>query len=239
MKIRIIAPIIVDQFNEGIETEAKQFASPDTEIEVVNLDKGTASIESMYDEVLGSPDIIAKTIQAEKDGCDAVFIDCFGDPGVDAAREMVSIPVAGGFQPSVLTASLISGSFSVVSVLPSVGPMIRNLCRKLGVESNLASVRFINTPVLELAEKGSLLDKLFDQLEIAVTKDGAEAVVLGCTGMLGLAKGLADKAVEKGMPVPVVDPTGAAVCFLELLVRNKLSQSKITYPAPPDKERKV
>ena len=110
MKIKIILPVISDVFNAEVVKEADQFISPDTEIEVQNLDKGTASIESVYDEVLANPDIVKKVIQAEKDGFDAVFVDCFGDPGVEAAREMVSIPVVGGFQPAALLACMVAGS---------------------------------------------------------------------------------------------------------------------------------
>ncbi len=237
MKIKIVIPIISDIFNAEIIKEANQFVSPDTEIDVQHLDKGTASIESVYDEALAAPDIISKVVKAEKDGFQGVFVDCFGDPGVEAAREMVSIPVVGGFQPAALLACMISDSWSVVSVLSSVVPMIKNLAKKQGVEGNVASVRHINTPVLELTDKDMLKEKLMEQIVLAHRDDGAEAIVLGCTGMMGLAKSLEEAASEKGIPVPVIDPTGAAMGFLEMQIRNKISPSKITYPVPGDKER--
>jgi len=237
MKIKIILPVISDVFDAEVGKEAAQFTAPDTEIDVQHLDKGTASIECAYDEMLAGPDIVAKTIQAEKDGFDGVFIDCFGDPGVEAAREMVSIPVVGGFQPAALSANIISGKWSVVTVLSSVVPMIRGLARKMGIEQNVASIRDIKTPVLELTDKDMLKQKLLDQIEKAVTEDGAEAIVLGCTGMMGLAESLAKEAAERGFPAPVVDPTAAAIGFLQLLHRSKLTSSRITYEKPPEKER--
>lgn len=239
MKLRIVVPIIVDVFNAEVVKEVKQFKAPDTEFDVVNLDRGTASIESHYDEILASPDIVAKVVQAEADGCHGVFVDCFGDPGVDAAREMVSIPVVGGFQPAALNASLVAGKWSVVTVLRSVVPMISDLARKLGVDGNVASVRDINTPVLELQEKGVLENKLLEAIELAVDQDGAEAIVLGCTGMLGLARHLSEEMARRGKPVPVIDPTAAAIGYLEMLVRSGVSHSKVTYPRPSDKQRKV
>jgi allantoin racemase len=239
MKIKILLPIISDLFNAEVVKEAKQFISPDTEIDVQNLDKGTASIESVYDEMLASPDIVAKVIQAEADGFDGVFVDCFGDPGVEAAREMVSIPVVGGFQPAALLATMIAGTWSVVSVLSSVVPMIRNLSRKLGVANNVASIRHINTPVLELTDKEMLKQKLLEQIGIAHRQDGAEAIVLGCTGMMGLARDLETAAAAQGIPVPVVDPTGAALGFLEMQVRNHISHSKVTFAVPSEKDRNV
>jgi allantoin racemase len=62
--------------------------------------------------------------------------------------------------------------------------------------------------------------------------------VLGCTGILGLARTLQKTLAARGHGVPVVDPTGAAVGLLQSLHRNGLSHSKRTYPEPPQKERK-
>ncbi|MEE9307064.1 MAG: aspartate/glutamate racemase family protein [Spirochaetia bacterium] len=237
MKLRIVVPIITDLFNQEVVKEVAQFKAPDTEIDVVNIVRGPASIESRYDEMLASPDIVEKVVQAEKDGFDGVFVDCFGDPGVHAAREMVRIPVVGAFQPAALTASLIAGRWSVVTVLKSVVPLVDDLGRKLGLSQNIVSIRDIDTPVLELQDKGVLEKKLLAQIELAV-QEGAEAIVLGCTGMLGLAQTLEKTMGEKGRAVPVVDPTAAAIGFLELLVRSKLSHSLLAYPYPPEKERK-
>jgi allantoin racemase len=239
MKIRVVVPIISELFNEEVLKETAQFKAPDTEIDVVNIDMGPASIESHYDEVLAAYHITEKVKQAEADGADGVFVDCFGDPGVDASRELVRIPVVGGFQPAALTASLIAGRWSVVTVLKSVLPMIQDLSRKLGVDRNVASIRDIDTPVLELSDKKILEQRLLKHSEAAVREDGAEAIVLGCTGMLGLAQTLEKQLREQGLPVPVVDPTASAIGYLELLFRSGLAQSPFTYPSPPEKERKI
>jgi allantoin racemase len=238
MKIRIIVPIIYDVFNEDIVKETSTCKAPDTQIDIVTLSKGPASIESYYDEVLCSYHLLEQLKQAEKDGIDGIFIDCFGDPGVDAAREIVSIPVVGGFQPAAVTASLIASTWSVVTVLKEVHPMIRYNARKLGVENNIASIRDISIPVLELQDKRKLKERLLLQCEKAVREDGAEAVVLGCTGMLDLSRDLAQTLRRKEIPVPVVDPTTAAIGCLEMLIRGGLTQSPLTYPTPPEKERK-
>jgi allantoin racemase len=238
MKIRIVVPIILDIFNQEIMKEVSLFKAPDMEIEIVKLDRGPASIESRYDDAVATLDIMEKVQQAERDGIDGVFIDCFGDPGVESSREIVSIPVVGAFQPAALTASLISDTWSVVTVVRNVVPILKKLARKLGVESKVASVRYIDTPVLELKDKNILQKKLLTQIEKAAVEDGAEAVVLGCTGMLGLARNLSRVMEDKGIPIPVIDPTATAIGYLELIIRSGLSQSALTYPAPPEKERK-
>jgi allantoin racemase len=239
MKIRIVVPIILDIFNQEIMNEVSLFKAPDMEIDIVKLDRGPASIESRYDDALATLDIMEKVQQAERDGFDGVFVDCFGDPGVESSREIVSIPVVGAFEPAALTASLISGSWSVVTVVRNVVPIVKKLARKLGVESKVASVRYIDTPVLELKDKNVLQKKLLTQIEKVAVEDGAEAVILGCTGMLGLARNLSRVMEDKGIPIPVIDPTATAIGYLELIIRSGLSQSALTYPAPPEKERRI
>lgn len=68
----------------------------------------------------------------------------------------------------------------------------------------------------------------------AVDEDGAEAIALGCTGLGRVAHHLAQQMAAKGKPVPVVSPTAAAIGFLELLIRSRVSQSRLTYLGPPD-----
>ena len=239
MRIRIVLPIITTAFNQEVMKEGSQFVAGDVALEVVNIQKGPASIESGFDEMLAAPGIVENVVRAEKEGCDGVFIDCFGDPGVVAAREMVGIPVVGAFQPAALTACALAGRWSVVTVLKNVVPMLRDLARRLGVESNIASVRDIDTPVLELQDKGAFQKRLLLQAEKAVSEDGAEAVVLGCTGMIGVAKGLEQALARSGKPVPVVDPTASALGYLQLLIRGGLTHSKLCYRTPPAKERQA
>ncbi len=237
MRIKIIAPVITDRFNRTIEEEAERFALSDAEIQVENIQRGAASIESAYDEVLNAPDVVEAVIRAERNGFDAVFVDCFGDPGVDAARELVSIPVVGGFLPAVLTARLLTDRFSIVTVLPNVVPLLRANIRKQQMEGNIASIRTVNIAVLDLTDPDTLRDILCSEAEKAVREDGAEGIVIGCTGMLGMAGALQEMLAARGCEVPVVDPTGAAVGCLLCLHRNALSHSKRTYPTPLSKER--
>jgi allantoin racemase len=237
MKIRIVSPIVGDWLIEEALKEGRQFAAPDTELDAVGIKKGPTSIECIYDEVLANPHVVDLVVQAEKDGCDGVFITCFGDPGVDAAREMVDIPVVGGFAPAALMASCLAGQWSVVTVLREIIPLCRDLARKNGLETSMASVRVIDIPVLELSDQDRLQNRTLEESIKAVQEDGAEAIVLGCTAMLGLGDFLRKGFAAQGMSVPVVEPTAAALGFLESMIRSGVSHSKLTFPTPREKER--
>ena len=239
MKIRVVVPIIVDIFDKEVEKEFKAYSSENTEIEIVHLDRGTASIECVYDESLAAPDILNKTIEAEKKGCDGVIIDCFGDPAVKAAREIVDIPVLGAAEPSMLFACSLGHKFSVVTVLENVIPMIENIAKVLGVKEKLASVRSVDIPVLELHDKEKLKNALYKEMLKAIKEDKAHVLILGCTGMMGIAKSLHEMLEKEGYDVPVIDPAAASIKFLEALIGLGVKQSRLTYMKPPEKERKI
>jgi allantoin racemase len=237
MRIGVVVPSITKEFEAlGLE-QYSPAARPGTEITVTLLDKGPASIESRYDETVAVPDIVRKVVQAEQDGVDAVVIDCMADPGLEAAREMVSIPVIGPAETAMHEASMLAHRFSVVIVLDRAVPMFHQHAYRMGLEKRLASVRAVNIPVLELGDTDRLLDALVEQSLMAVREDRAHLIVFGCTGMIGLGpevlKGLAGHGIRD---VPVIDPAILAVKVAEALVDIGLSHSKRTYPHPPPKE---
>ncbi len=129
----------------------------------------------------------------------------------------------------MLYASLLARSFSVVTVLPNVVPMIENISKKLGLHSTLASVRYVNIPVLQLVDKKKMEDALFEEMIHAIQEDKAHALVLGCTGMMGVAITLQDKLKKHGYEVPVIDPSFASAKMLESLISMKIKQSRLTY----------
>jgi len=56
-------------------------------------------------------------------------------------------------------------------------------------------------------------------------------------GMLGLGRTLKEVLAKQGKQVPIVEPTAAAIGFLESMIRSGISHSKLTYPLPREKER--
>ncbi|MGW6298471.1 aspartate/glutamate racemase family protein [Peribacillus butanolivorans] len=237
MKIKVIMPITSDIFNKEILEEVKFYASKTTEVGVTSLDYGPASVESEYDEALCVPNFLEKAKEAEEDGYDGVISDCFGDPGVKPAREILDIPVVGACESSMLFASSLAKSFSVVTVLPNVVPMIENISKTLGVNGNLASVRYVNIPVLEVQDKDRLKRELYEEMIKAIEQDGAHALVLGCTGFMGVAAELQKRLKQNGYDVPVIDPVFAATRLLESLITMGVKQSRLTYMTPPSKQR--
>src|SRR5690606_27727892 len=106
VRVRVVTPITTP----GLSTAADfvPYARADTEMTQTDLDRGPASIESYFDEALALPDTIAKVLEAANDGVDATLIDCMGDPGLQASREVTSMLVLGPAQTSMHVAALLA-----------------------------------------------------------------------------------------------------------------------------------
>jgi len=235
MKILNIIPVPGLPIASEVAAFMETVVNKGNELVTVLSAYGPASIEGEYDEALAAPAILDQC----KNAGDAagVFVNCFGDPGVRAARELLDIPVVGGFEPAVLLAMGLSDKISIVTVLKNVIPMIRGNIAKAGFAERIASVRVVNIPVLELSDFDKLVDSIYAESKLAIESDGAEAIVLGCTGMAGAAEQIRQKLLQDGYDVPVIDPTLAAVKLLEVYGQLKLKPSKLTYMPIREKER--
>jgi allantoin racemase len=236
MKLKVIVPVTTKEFIGPTRKEAEKFASEGTEIDVECIEHGMPSIESAYDEMVNGWEILRVAQKAEKEGFDGVFISCMGDPALDAAREILNIPVVGPARASMAYAAELAHRFSIVTVLENVVPLEENLAELLGVREKLASVRYVNIPVLELEDKNKLVSALVEESLKAIKEDRAQAIVLGCTGMLGVSDSLSSFLKEKGYDIPVIYPVAVAIKYLETLVSLGLKQSKKSYMQPPQKE---
>lgn len=231
MKIRVIVPVTGTTMVEATRLTYVEKARPDTVISVACLEKGPASVECLYEDALAAPQVISRAIQAERDGMDAVIIDCMNDPGMEAAREAVSIPVVGAAQSAMYFASLLAHKFSIIGtdgrdIVPN-----EFLVQRYGLMAKYASTRWVSIPVLELrGDEEKLLTALVEESSRAVQQDGAHAIVFGCTGMRGMAGKVQARLKQQGLEVIVIDPSLAALKWAEMLTDLKLSHSRRTYP---------
>ena len=76
---------------------------------------------------------------------------------------------------------------------------------------------------------------LAEKALVSVEADGADIIVLGCTGFLGCAEAMHAALLSAGHDVPVIDPVPITVHVAEALAKVGLSQSKRAYPVPDRK----
>jgi len=206
------------------------------DVDVTVIEEGAPSIESFYDAAMSVPDTLKRIEEAEKKGYEAVVIDCWCDPGLEAAREKVDIPVIGPGQASMLTAMALGGRFSILGVTKNVVSHYWYNIHAYGLGHRAASVRIVDVPVLELHKhKQKVLQQLVDEGVKAIEEDGASVLIIGCTGLAFLRNDLERKLRDKGYQVPIIDSILTALNFAQMLVRSGLKQSRVEYMKPPTK----
>lgn len=239
MKIKIVEPVITEGFLEETREEVEKHISDEFKIDVEAVKYGTATIESSYDRYLCAPNIIKIVEETAKDDYDGVYINCFDDPGLEGAREVADIPVVGPGHASIFIASEIAQKFTILTPVKSSLPRDEEKVKKEGLLDNLASIRSIDLSVLELEDKEKMTDALIDESKKAVVEDDAHAIVLGCTGMMGITDDLESSLHDLGHYIPVLHPVSTSLKYLKMLIELNIKQSEMTYMTPKEKERNL
>lgn len=219
MKVLLVNPNTTVSMTRKMLHAARAVASADTRVCAVSAEYGPESIEGYYDEVFSVPATL-DAIKAHPDA-DGVVIGCFDDTGVDAARCISSAPVIGICQAAMQFASVVSGSFTVITTLGRSVPAIERLARRYGYGELCRKVRASEIPVLELERDGEARERIRATMRRALDEDGCEAIVLGCAGMADMAR-----AFSEELAVPVIEGVTAAVKIVEGLASLGIATSK-------------
>jgi len=228
MKLLLVNPNTTASMTAKMGEAARAVAAPGTDIVAVTAEYGPESIEGYYDEVFSVPAML-DVVKAHPDAA-GVVVGCFDDTGVDAARCVTSAPVIGLCQAAMQVASVVSGGFTVVTTLGRSVPALEHLARRYGYADRWCRrVRASEIPVLALEDPASgARDRLRAEVRRALDEDGGEAIVLGCAGMVDMARALSEE-----FAVPVIEGVTAAVKIVEGLAALGIVTSKRGGYAPP------
>ena len=231
--IKNIVPVTGDVITPEMVEYIRKYLHPDTELRSTQIKVGPPSIECEFDEAISAPDVLRLCKEAEEEGCHGIFINCFGDPAVRAAREYVNIPVFGGFEPAMHLAMGLADNIAIITVMDNVLPLIEGNVAKAHFNGRVCCVRSIDIPVEDLKDHTKVVAALIAETLDAIKADGAQAVALGCTAMVDVAEDVKAGLLEAGYDIPVIEAAQAAVMLLELSAKMQLKQSRITYMEPP------
>lgn len=210
MRLLIVNPNTSEGVTEVIAREAQRVASPGTEVIAATARFGVSYIETQAEAVVAAHATL-EALAEHAAGCDTAIIAAFADPGLEAARAMLDIPVVGIAQAAMTTASLLGNRFSLVSISRRMIPLFHACVERNGMASRLASMRMVEGPVRDVAAAGVELETpLVDLCRRAVDEDGADVVILAGGPLAGLADQVAGR-----IAAPVVDGVASAVRLAE------------------------
>ncbi|MCX4154560.1 MULTISPECIES: aspartate/glutamate racemase family protein [Paraburkholderia] len=230
LRICVLVPVATSQYNERILKAIAPVVPPDVKVEIRNITQGHPDIENRTNWLQNGMPVVELAQAISNDGFDGIWLTDFDMCGVEAAREVIDIPIIGGFPATAFTALALSQRFSIVTILQSTLAMQRGHPQTYGIQDSFASIRAINCPVAQLDDVDVVVIRTFEAALKAIKKDGAQSILLGCTGFVDVASRVSQLLTkELGAYVPVIDPNQAGFSFLVSLVRMQVRPSRLTY----------
>lgn len=212
MRILLANPNTSESVTARIAAAARQAASPGTEIVPVTAASGVPYIVTRAEAAVAAVAML-ELMAAHAGGCDAAVVAAFGDPGLEAARELLPIPVVGLAEASILSACALGRRFTLICFLPAFIPWYHDSVARSGLLDRLASIRAATSAFNDLSTVQDELEmELVKLCQAAFETDGADVVVLAGAPLAGLAPRIAPS-----LPGPVLDGVMAAVRQAEAL----------------------
>jgi allantoin racemase len=231
MHIRIINPNTTAAFTQRCVAGAREVAAAGTRISGGTSASGVESVECHADEALATAGVMDQVRQGEAEGVDGYVIACFGDTGLDAARELAQGPVVGMSEAALYAAALIAPVFSIITLPLRTRIFAQRVLWHAGLERRSPRVRAIDVPVLDCEDSPTaLLEPFLAESRLAIAEDHAEAIILGCAGLQPLVG-----PASARLGLPVIEGVSAAVKQVEGLLSLGLTTSKRGQWAKPSR----
>ncbi|MGH7845122.1 MAG: aspartate/glutamate racemase family protein [Candidatus Binatia bacterium] len=225
--------------NDKVRSQLNAYASPGTQVDLcfpddypgakLSLDLVARNeVPGIY-HVLQTPAIIRKIIWAEKNGYDAVVQSNTFDPGVEAARHTVRIPVIGVLRATLHTAMTLSNSVAIIVPLEEHIAYTWQIVQSYGMQSFVKDIAAVGL-YDESAEKrvGEIFARAAEAIRATTKRTGA-----GCVIPLGGAVFptlVSPKDLEREVGVPVLNTKAVGIRFAETCVQLGMTQSPSSYP---------
>ena len=222
---------------------ANAIVGPATAVTLGWMKKTTFMIRSNSLGLINNAQVISDIIDAEDEGFDVAMIGPNWDPGLRAAREAVTIPVAGPGESSMMVARTLGARFAYLTV-KGYGHLVWDGMKMSGADEHAIAYR----PVREFLPLGALYESVVscvegrsDQFLVELEKaakeciaDGADVIIAG--GQFFGPALLAHKFVQvPGTRVPVVDSTACGLKMAEMLagLRQRTGLEKSQHESSP------
>ncbi|MCW5582190.1 MAG: hypothetical protein KIS72_12690, partial [Luteimonas sp.] len=130
MRLLLINPNTTEAVTLGMAARARRLAPAGTVVEPATGGFGSPYIASRAAAVVGAHAALeiarARVGRTNPERFDAILMACFGEPGIEALREEVSIPVLGMAEESFRAALCHGPRFAVVTGGTAWGPMLQD-----------------------------------------------------------------------------------------------------------------
>lgn len=211
MKLLLLNANTTAAMTERMVDRARALAGPDARIDGATGRFGAAYISTRAAVAVAGHaalDLVAEHVGRDNPkSYDAVLLACFGDPGLLALKELSPIPVLGMAEASLGIARALGQRVGLITGGSRWIPMLNELALVLGHASHLVAVRATPLTGAEIAaDPDGASASLAALVRRCVDDDGADVVILGGAGLVGLAERL-----QPVVGVPLLDSLACLV----------------------------
>jgi allantoin racemase len=180
--ILVVNPNTSQEMTAAIDRMAQAAAGLSARVVTTRSNNGPYTIEGALDAALATAGML-EVVAAYKDPFDAVVVACFGDPGVEAVRMLVRVPVIGIGAASFIHAACLSQHFAIVTPVSSRQERYAAVAAAMGLESQFVGAYPTPLSVADFeSDDPAVMETLVFHAEQAV-KDGADCLLFGCAGI--------------------------------------------------------
>ncbi len=228
-----------DEEVEVIRQLVASYASPGTEIEVhfpddypgslVHKIQGKAQATNGLHHVMEAPGLVRKTVWAAENGFDAVIQSNTFDPGVEASRLAVRIPVIGLLRAALHVGANLSDRIAIITPLKSDIPSCRRSIATYGMERVIATMTSLEIYSDDLAARRDEIFTRTCELIESLKRDHGAQCILPLGGKL-IPYVVDPKKLETETGLPVLNTKAIGVHFAETCVALGLTHAEAAYP---------
>lgn len=226
-RLGLLNPNTETDDTDSMAAVARAALPADSAVVALTARRGPQSIEGYTDEAVAAAEVV-QLVRACPD-LDAYLVACFGDPGVNAARELTEAPVVGIGEAAFSAVSFIASRFAVITTLRRGIPELEDALERRGIGRRCVGVLAL---AIAVSKQGSAFPETTEKIVAAGTQAidlGAEAIVLACGGMADVSQ-----EVSSRLSLPVCDGVSTGALFAYALWSAGLRTSKIGAFAWPE-----
>jgi allantoin racemase len=201
----------------------RSYAAPGTEIDFGAPDdyigaralvkiRGEGALPGLH-HVLSTTEFIRKVVWAQHSGYDAVIESNTFDPGVEAARYAVNIPVIGVMRTALHHATILSGRLALAVPFESHVAETWRIVRSYGMEHFIQAIRPVGLYPGNMRDAQELEDKLVEVMR-GMVEDVRPEMIIPLGGAL-VPYVVDPKDLERQVGVPVMNTKTVAIRFAE------------------------
>jgi allantoin racemase len=180
LRICFLNPFGTNAYNALIDELLTPAVRPDVDLQIRNLDTAIEYMDYFAAKHLLEVNIMKQAVRSERDGFDALIIDCCYDPALTPWRELVNIPVIGPLEAGIGNIRPFGHRYAIVTDHHKAATGITDRVRVYGPEANSRAVSSIGWYIDDMITDPASVAAASGACTKVTAETGAETVIIDC-----------------------------------------------------------